>query len=591
VSGSQIFDFGEFRLDTVRRVLLRHGDVLPLTPRLFDTLSFFVRNHGRVLEKDELMREIWPDSFVEESNLHHNVSVLRRTLGEGRGDNRYIVTVPGRGYKFAADVKAMEQDLAASRDVIAGSRIIAVLPFKPIVAQNRDEALEFGMADTLIAQLSQSKQMIVRPLSSVRRYGGLEQDPQIAGRELGAHSVLDGSIQRSDDRIRVTSRLINVEDGASLWAGTFDEKFTDVFAVQDAISERVSEALSMHLDAEERRALTRRYTENTEAYDLYLKGRYHWNKLIPPEVRESIQFFQRAIELDPTYALAYGGIAEAYRSLPISADVRPKLSCPLAKEAAARALDIDDSLADVHATLSILKCWYDWDWTGAEREARRAIALNANLSEAHRAYGLVLSSLGRQREAIAEASRAVELDPFALITRTLESLFLYYNGQYEEALEKLTWTLDIDPNFWIALLTMGKIYLQQGKCAEAVSALHDAKTFSGGNTQTTALIGYTWAISGDEAQARTALDELKTLSAQRYVPPHSIALVYNGLGEDDQCFRWLERAVEERDVLLSAFIAVDPTWTRLSPDLRFKAVLHQLNLEPSPNESIAESPE
>jgi TolB-like protein len=300
-----------------------------------------------------------------------------------------------------------------------------VLPFKPIVAESRDEALELGMADTLIARLSNSREIIVRPLSSVRRYGGLEQDPQVAGRELGVESVLDGSIQRSADRIRVTARLIKVEDGASQWVGTFDEKFSDVFAVQDAISERVASALALRLTAEERRGLTRRYTEDTEAYELYLKGRYHANKLIPPEVRKGIQFFQQAIEQDPTYALAYTGLADAYRSLPMTSDAPPK----------------------------------------------------------------------------------------------------------------------------------------------------------DGNTQTISMIGYAWALSGERAPALAALDELKALSTQRYVPPYNLAMVYNGLGHDDETLNWLERAYEARDVILSAFITVDPNWDRLRANPRFAAILEGMNLE------------
>ncbi|HEV8486546.1 MAG TPA: tetratricopeptide repeat protein, partial [Blastocatellia bacterium] len=525
--------------------------------------------------KDELMRAIWADSFVEENNLSQNVSTLRRVLGK----RRYIVTVPGSGYRFATEVKIISGPAKpVSADGIPATTI-AVLPFKPIVELSRDEALELGMADTLIARLSSSRKLIVRPLSSVRRYGGLEQDPQAAGRELGVESVLDGSLQRSADRIRLTARLINVEDGASLWVGTFDEKTTDVFAVQDAISQRVAGALAIPLSIEERRLLTKRSTENLEAYDLYLKGRYYWNKLIPREVRRSIQFFQHAIDLEPTYTLAYAGIAEAYRSLPMSSDVPPDDAFPLAHAAAAKALEIDETLADVHATLCTLNSWYDWDWDGAEREAKRAVTLNPNSSEAHRANALLLSTLGRQKEAIAAAARARELDPLALLTRTHESLFLYYDGRNEEAREKLVKTLEIDPNFWIALLTLAKIYIRQGQYAEAITELTKARSSSGGNTQTISLIGYAYGLLGDHGKARAVLDELKALSTQGYVPPYNIAVVHNGLGEDEETLTWLERALEERDVLLSAFITVDPNWDRMRTSPRFVRILKGMNLE------------
>ncbi|HXI89012.1 MAG TPA: winged helix-turn-helix domain-containing protein [Blastocatellia bacterium] len=570
-----IYEFDDFRLDAVKRVLLRRGELLPLTPRVFDTLLYFVRLHGKVIKKDELMRAIWPDSFVEENNLNQNVSTLRRTLGK----HRYIVTVPGSGFRFAAEVKIISGPAeSVSADGIQ-AKTIAVLPFKPIVELGRDQALELGMADTLIARLSNSRRLIVRPLSSVRRYGGLEQDPQAAGRELEVEAVLDGSLQRSADRIRLTARLINVVDGASLWVGMFDEKATDVFAVQDAISERVAGALALSLSSEERRGLNKRYTENLEAYDLYLKGRYCWNKLIPPEIRKSIQFFQQAIDLDPTYALAYAGMAEAYRSVPINSDVPPDDAFPLAHAAAAKALEIDETLADVHATLSILHSWYDWDWASAEREAKRALILNPNSSEAHRAYALLLSTLGRQKEAIAAAGRARELDPLALITRTHESLFLYYDGRDEEATEKLAKTLEIDPNFWIALLTLAKIHIRQGKYDEAIAELIKARNTSGGNTQTISLIGYAYALLGDHAQARAVLDELKALSKQRYVPLYNIAVIHNGLGEEEETLTWLERAHKERDVLLSAFITVDPSWKRLRANPRFVEILKGMNLE------------
>ena len=571
-----IYEFDDFRLDAVKRVLLRRGELLPLTPRVFDTLLYFVRLHGRVIKKDELMRAIWPDSFVEENNLNQNVSTLRRALGK----HRYIVTVPGSGFRFAAEVKIISGPAESVSAEGIQAKTIAVLPFKPIVELGRDEALELGMADTLIARLSNSsRKLIVRPLSSVRRYGGLEQDPQAAGRELGVEAVLDGSLQRSADRIRLTARLINVVDGASLWVGTFDEKATDVFAVQDAISERVAGALALSLSSEERRGLNKRYTENLEAYDLFLKGRYCWNKLIPPEVRKSIQFFQQAIDLDPTYALAYAGIAEAYRSFPISSDVPPDDAFPLAHAAAAKALEIDESLADVHATLSILHSWYDWDWASAEREAKRALILNPNSSEAHRAYAMLLSTLGRQKEAIAAAARARELDPLALLTRTHESLFLYYDGRNDEAREKLLKTLEIDPTFWIALLTLAKIYIRQGKYGEAIAELTKAGNSSGSNTQTISLIGYASALSDDRGHARAVLDQLKALSKQRYVPPYNIAMVHNGLGEEEDALTWLERAHKQRDVLLSAFITVDPSWKRLRANRRFVDILKGMNLE------------
>jgi len=566
--GTSCYEFGEFRVDIGRRILLQAGNTIALTPRQFDTLLYLVEHCDRVITKEELMKAIWSDAFVEENNLNQSVSAIRRALGERRGDNRYIITVPGVGYRFAAPVK-----LVSSVEHRAARGSLAVLPFKPLLEKERDEALELGMADSLIIRLSNSRDMIVRPLTSVRRFSGLEQDAQSAGRELDVESVLDGSIQRAGARIRLTARLTDVADGRSLWVGTFDEEFTDVFSVQDAISERVAGALQMHLGAE-----AKRHTVSTRAYGLYLQGRYHWSRLVPTEVRKSIEFYEQAIAVDPNYALAYTGIAVAYVSLSIASDAKPAESFPKAKAAALKAVTLDESLSDAHAYLSFIHFWFDWDWAAAESEVRRAIALNANSAEAHRGYGILLSQLGRQDEAIVEGTRARELDPLALITRTNEALFFYYSNQLPVAEDKLRAALELEPNFWIALLSIAKVYVAQGRYREAIAELTKARKLSGGSAQPLSMLGYTFAIMGDREGAFEVLNELETLAGKRYVPPYNSALVYNGLHDDDNTFEWLERAYEGRDVLLAAFIKTDPVWSRLYHDPRFQDLLARMNL-------------
>jgi TolB-like protein/tetratricopeptide (TPR) repeat protein len=460
----------------------------------------------------------------------------------------------------------------------AGERRIAVLPFKPLIAENRDQVLELGMADTLIAKLSNSRQIIVSSLNSVRKYGGLEQDSSAAGRELQVSSVLEGNVQKVGDRIRVTARLINVADGASLWAGTFDEKFTDVFTVQDAISQKVADALALRLSGEEKQRLTRRYTDNVEAYQLYLTGRYHLDKLIPPEIRTAIGFFQQAIDLDPNYALAYFGLAQANRSLAITSDVPSKDCLPQAKAAAKRALEIDDSLAEAHASLSFILIWFDWDWPNAMREAERALALNPNSAFAHFAHGHVLSDLGHHDEAIAEIARARELEPVFLLIRALEGMFLLHAGRDDEAFAKLQKALELDPNFWITHLTLGKVYIQQRKYAEAIAEFSKARELSHGNSEAIASIGYAAALAGDKAKARAVLDELKTLSNQHYIPPANVALVYNGLGDQNEAIAQLEKACEERDVRLT-LLKVDPRWDSFRSNPGFVAILKRIGLQ------------
>ena len=461
--------------------------------------------------------------------------------------------------------------------VAVPEKSIAVLPFQPLVPEQRDQALELGMADTLIGKLSNS-QTVVSSLTSVRRYDRPDQDPRAAGRELKVRSVLEGNVQRSGDRIRVSARLVNVADGHALWSGTFDERFTDVFTVQDVISQKVAEALALRLRGVEKERLTRRDTDNVAAYQLYLLGRYHWNKLIPPEIRASIGYFRQAIELDPHYALAHFGLADAYRSLAITSDVRPQDAIPQAKAAALKALELDGSLAEAHASLAFGYIWFDWDWAGAEREARRGVELNPNSGFAHLAYAHVFSDLGRHQEAIAEVARARELDPTSLIINSLEGAFLYHARRYDEARARLQKTLsELDPNFWIAHLFLGKTLLQQGDYPAAIAEFSRAREFSGGNSQTISMLGYAYALAGDVAKAQATLGELQAMSTQRYLPPCNVALVLYGLGRRDEAFVWLDQAVQEHDVHLS-FLRADPQWEGLRGDPRFVVLLRRIGL-------------
>jgi serine/threonine-protein kinase len=569
----QIYEFGEFRIEARQRLLSRSGETVQLTPKVFDTLLHLVRNSGKLVEKDDLIRAVWADTVVEENNLNQNISTLRRVLGENAGENRYIVTIPGRGYRFVPSVR-----LRAIAEQAPPIKTLAVLPFKPLVAEHRDEVLEMGMAETLIARFSSSREMIVCPLGSVRRFGGLEQDAVAAGRELGVESVLDGSIQRDGTRIRVTVRLVRVPDGTSLWVQKFDQEFTDVFDVQDTIAEKAVSALALRLNQDEKRKLTQRYTENVEAYHQYLRGRYHISKLTQPGIRKSIEFFQQAIDIDPTYALAYAWVAEAYRRLPITSDVAPMDAFPKVKAAALKALEIDPTLADAHTALAFAKFWFDWDWTGAEHEIKRAIDLSPNSGEVHHGYGVLLSLLARHGEAVAEGQRAVDLDPLSLIINANLGVFFYFAARYDEARRQISKTFEIDPNFWVAHLVDGKLHLQKHDYTQAITAFTKARDLSGGNSEAISMTGYTWALAGERAQAQSILAELKSSSAQRHVPANSMAVIHAALGENDEAFDWLEKAYRERDVRLS-FLKVDPKWDLLRTDPRFGDMLRRIGIE------------
>jgi DNA-binding winged helix-turn-helix (wHTH) protein/TolB-like protein len=434
----RIYEYGPFRLDAAERILLRDGRPEPIPPKAFDVLVALVESSGHLLEKDELMNRVWADSFVEESNLKVTVSVLRKALEQGGDEHPYIETVPRRGYRFVAGVKELSTESAelvvrerttASVTIeeseseepkqgkalsapnresrfslqvaiacaaviglaIAGlylwtnyttphpeMKSIAVLPFKPVAVDTRDESLEMGIADTLINKLSNIRNLTVRPMSAVRRYSGLEQDAVLAGREQRVEAVLDGSVQKAGEKVRVTVRLMSVADGGTLWTSQFDEKFTAIFAIQDSISERVAEKLAIRLSREERKLLTRNYTENTGAYQLYLKGRYYWNKRTKEGINKGPDYFQQAIERDPRHALAYADLARTYKSSSYYGIVPPSVAHPRSKEAVNKALEIDNTLAEAHMVLATILESFDWNWQAAEEEFKLANELKPN---------------------------------------------------------------------------------------------------------------------------------------------------------------------------------------------------------------------
>jgi DNA-binding winged helix-turn-helix (wHTH) protein/TolB-like protein/Tfp pilus assembly protein PilF len=657
---SPIYVFGEFRVDTAKRLLLGDAEeIIPLTPKVFDTLLYLVENCGKVIEKDELMREIWTDTIVEENNLNKNISVLRRVLGEKPGEHRFIVTVPGHGYKFVAEVRTISDlgfgiaDLTSEETVPANEsasaeiqianneksvndkspndkssipnstfrirnpesetqnprrfaaalavlgvlavgavvlwfyaaggteknaadapiKSIAVLPFKSLGAENRNAALEMGMADTLISKLG-GGEIIVRPLGSVSRYADLKEDSLVAGRELGVETVLDGTIQTADSRIRISVRLFRTVDGRQLWSGRFDEKFTDIFAVQDSISERVAAALKITLGNEEKK----HPTENVEAYQLYMKGRFYLLKSIKSETGTSISYFQQAIGLDPNYALAYTGLSDAYRGQTVGGEMSAGEIMPKARAAALRAIELDDGLAEAHANLGHIMFWYDWDWNGAEKEFQRALQLDPNSPDTLQFYAHLLSASGRHAEALANMKRARELDPLNLRVNAIEGMLLIYAGKIDEAIARLQKTLELDPNYRLALMMAARAFIEKGMFAEALAATSRAREVSPVSSDPVAYGTYALAKSGRRAEAQTALGEFLNSANERYVPPYNIALIYNALGESGKALDYLEKGFAEKDVRM-VFLKVEPKWNNLRAEPRFAALLKKMNFE------------
>ncbi len=636
---SGIYEFGIFRLDAKRRLLLKDGVAVQLTPKLFDTLRVLVEHGSDGISKDELMHEIWGDTIVEETNLTTNISLLRKALGEKRDEHNYIVTIPGEGYRFVAEVtnvvtsvtfegelkereatpesvsqKGINQSAAFKELPTSGAtwrkfyiaatcvllvaigayyfwlrRIeskavspaqihsLAILPFKPLISANRDEALEMGMADTLITRLSGLRETVVRPLSAVRRYTNPEQDSLEAGRALQVEAVLDGDIVRAGNHVRVTVRLLRVADGRQLWDGRFDEDFTNIFAVQDRVSEQVAGILVAQLNLPEREQLRKRYTQNAEAYRLYLIGRYLWGKRTKEGFTQSIERYNDALKLDPNYALAYAGIADSYNFLGSAGEMPMSESHPLAKAAATRALEIDDQLAEAHTSLAANIMDYYWDWSSAESHFKRAIALNPNYSTAHHLYSQYLSIMGRLNESVAEAETARNLDPISPAEIGNVALALYRARRYNEAIALSQQVLQMDQDFTQAHVQLGLSYVQTGRHAESIAELQQALEFSGHNPDILGMLGYAYAEAGRRGEAQSTLNELKALAKKQYVSPFDIGGVLIGLGDNDEAFKWLNKACTER-VWIMGFIKVEPIFDHLKSDHRYADLVSKIGL-------------
>ncbi|HUS00025.1 MAG TPA: tetratricopeptide repeat protein, partial [Pyrinomonadaceae bacterium] len=445
---------------------------------------------------------------------------------------------------------------------------------KPLVSENRDESMEFGMADTLISKLSSGYQITVRPLATVRRFAQLDQDPVEAGRLLGADAVLDGGIQMSVDRVRITAKLLRVSDGKQLWADQYDQRSTDIFTLQDSISERVAAALRATLG--NRRV--KNYTDNLEAYQLFSKGRLHSSRLILPEVEKGIAYYEQAIAVDPNYALAYVELANAYRAMVLTNDARPSDVVPKAKEYALKAIELDSSLAEAHTALGIISFWYDFDPPSAERHHLRALELDPNSSLSLFSYAHFLSNTGQHEKALAEIKRARELDPVSLVTNALEGQILFFAGKEDEALRVLTATAEMDRTFWLPPLFITRIYLKRGMWEEALAVATTARELSHGNSEAVALVATAHAMAGRRDEARSILRELENRRAAGYVPSYGLAGAYEALGERGTALDLLEKSFLERDALM-VFLKVDPKWDNMRSEPRFIELMRKMKFD------------
>jgi DNA-binding winged helix-turn-helix (wHTH) protein/TolB-like protein/tetratricopeptide (TPR) repeat protein len=587
---------------------------------VFDTLLLLVENRERILDKDEMLRQLWPDTVVEESNLSQNVYLLRKALCEEMEGAKYIETMPKRGYRFVGTVTEVETasatpDLRTAPElpierkhfrrsnvaVVAGLililgiafivytwtrppttsaprniqiKSIAVLPFKTVASDNPDQTLGFGMADTLITRLSNIKQLHVRQTSSVRKFTSPTQDPLAAGRELNVDAVLDSTIHQTGNQTRITWRLLSVKDGAALSAGFVDVHSKDPFALQDTVAASVGQELTSQVTDVEKDLVAKRYTENSEAYGLCVLGRFHLTTKVE-DWKKALQYFNAAVDKDPNYALAYAGLANAYISMVADSVLPKEEAIPKAKEAAMKAIQLDDSLSEAHVASARIMTYYDWDWAGAEREFKRAIELNTNSGDAHREYAAYLTNVGRSEQAIAEAKQAKELDPLTLVTNFQVAWTLIGARRYDEAISESQQLIEKFPNahFWIGLALLGK-----GMNEQAIKEFEIVVNSSNPHQMAKASLAYAYGVTGKREKAKNILAEFENSLRQGQSSPYYLAMIYAGLGDKDQTFAWLEKSYREHSRPLASGINVNPMWDGIRSDPRFENLRRRMGL-------------
>ncbi len=460
---------------------------------------------------------------------------------------------------------------------IPWERSIAVLPFADLSAERDQEYFCDGIAEELINALTKIERLKVASGSSAFQFKGKGHDIQEIGKRLKVETVLEGSVRKAGNRLRITAQLVNVADGYHVWSEKYDCEMKDIFAIQDEISLTIVDKLKVKLLREDKEKLVKRSTEDVEAYNLYLKGRYFWGKRTKEGFRKAMEFFEQSIVEDPNFTLAYSGLADSYNLLGFYNFAPPKEAFPKAKEAAQKALKIDDTIAEAYASLAFVQLYYDWDWKNAYENFKKAVKLSPGYPTAHHWYAEYLLVVGRIEEAFVESKRALELDPFSLVINVLLGWAFHYSYQYDQAIEQYLKTLEMDPNFAPAHYFLGLTYVQKAMFDEAIEEFKKAKAIFGDSTLTNAALWHAKARRGKIDEVEKVLDEMAKISRQTYFPLYYKAAIYADVGNNDRAFHWLEKCFEERDMWL-ALLKVDPIWSNLQSDPRFNELLKKMGL-------------
>jgi TolB-like protein/DNA-binding winged helix-turn-helix (wHTH) protein/Flp pilus assembly protein TadD len=609
------YEFADFRVDCANKRLMRGPDVIPITPKVFDTLLLLLENAPRLVEKDVFLQRLWPKTVVEESALAENISRLRRALGENDGQ-RFIETQPKRGYRFIAPV--VRGDSAASapapapvspmprrrpwiaiaaiavlasattgyfllRSASGGAPIqsIAVLPFASLSDDPEQEYFSDGVTDELITRLAQLHSLRVISRSSVMRYKGTRKPVQEIAAELGVEAIVQGTVSRSPEHVRVSAQVIRVKPEEHLWAEHYDRPPGDLVALQEQLAREIADGIRVQLSAGERTALGVQHKVDPVAHEAFLKGRYFWARRNQASTRRAQEFFQAAIDADPGYAPAYAGLADSYITLSLPEALQevlpPDAAYPQARAAVLRAIELDPTLGDAHATLAHILFQYDRDWEGADREFRRAIELSPNYANAHQWFALSLFWRGRVDEALREVRIAHELDPLSLVVNANECFILGGAGQFDAAIAQCRRTLDLEPNFALARYRLGQVLIMQGKYAEAVPELRRTAELSDQCPRAVAELALALALSGDKKESAEILESLQAAASTRYVGQFDLAVVHAALGQQELALTALEKAYDEHSPSLS-LLGWSPAFAELRTAPRYVALERRIGI-------------
>jgi TolB-like protein/DNA-binding winged helix-turn-helix (wHTH) protein/Flp pilus assembly protein TadD len=614
VQTKRLYQFGPFSLDPVKRRLMRDGEVVKLTPKAFETLLALVEQRGKTIEKDELLNKVWAGTAVEENNLNQSITALRKTLGDSREKSEYIATVPGVGYRFVAEVTVRADEepkpiftdrrpmfryglvavglvvlvvvvgyalLKREKPVPQGPAVasIMVLPLDNISGDAGEEYFADGVTDALIGDLAKLPGLQVISRTSSMHYKGTKKSlPEIA-REINVDAIVEGSVQRSGDRVVIRAQLIHAATDHHLWVQTYERPMRDVLDVQSEIAQTIARQVQIQMTPADHARLTTRHPVSPKAFDHYLQGRYlYWNRRTEENLNKAIAHFQNAIKEDPGYALAYVGVADSYNALGVVqiGALPPQEARRLAEENATKALALDPTLAEAYTVLGYVK-HYNWNWDGAEDDFKRAIDLNPSYANAHNFYASLLMSRGRIDESIASSTKARELDPFSLAISAQRGFLLENARRYDEAIEQLRGVIAMDPNHYQAHWFLGHTCAANKQFEQGIAAAQKAVDVSERSPGALGMLGLVYALAGRKDDANKILNELLELNKKRYVTPAALANIYVGLDNKDQAFVWLEKAFAEKSNYM-AYLKVFPILDPLRSDPRFAALVQRVGL-------------